>query len=425
MDDQTVAARPRVVIVGGGFGGLEAAKGLRGAAVDVTLLDRQNHHCFQPLLYQVATAALSPADVAWPIRGILGSQANMTILMADVTGVDTRERCVRAGDMEYPYDFLVLVTGATHSYFGHDEWGPVAPGLKRIEDATDIRRRLLLAFERAELSIVEEERQRLMTFVIVGGGPTGVEMAGAVHELARHALPLDFHHIDPRKARIILVEAGERILPSFPAHLSDYVRRTLEGMGVEVRTQARVIECDAEGVDLEDGRISAATIIWAAGVVASPAAEWIGAGSDRAGRVEVAPDLSVPGHPDIFVIGDTARVLQQDKPVPGIAPAAKQMGQYVARVIAGRVAGAPLEEPFRYRHEGDLATIGRRAAVVKLKRLELRGFLGWLFWGAVHVYFLIGTRNRVSVAFAWLWNYLTYQRSARLITQDRPAGPPR
>ncbi|MEW6254957.1 MAG: NAD(P)/FAD-dependent oxidoreductase [Pseudomonadota bacterium] len=406
--------RPHVVIVGAGFGGLEVAKGLRDAPVDVTLLDRQNHHCFQPLLYQVATAGLSPADVAWPIRAIVGSQPNTTVLMAEVTGIDLDRRTVVTAAETLPFDYLVLATGATHAYFGHDEWAPVAPGLKRIEDATEIRRRLLLAFERAEL--MPEARDRLMTFVIVGGGPTGMEMAGAVRELAHHALPLDFHHVDPRIARILLVEAGPRILPAFPEHLSAYAAATLRKMGVEVLTNSRVTQCDAEGVTLEHGRISAANVIWAAGVAASPAAEWLGAETDRAGRVKVLPDLSVPGHGDVFVIGDTAHVEDEGRTVPGIAPAAKQMGAHVARVIAARAAQAAPVPPFRYRHQGDLATIGRRAAIAKIGRLELRGFAGWVFWSLIHVYFLIGTRSRLAVAFSWFWSYLTYQRSARLIT---------
>ncbi len=414
-------ARPRVVIVGGGFGGIEAAKGLAGAPVEVTLLDRQNHHCFQPLLYQVATASLSPAEVAWPIRGILSEQTNATVLMAEVTGVDTERREVVASGTRVPYDYLVLASGASHAYFGHDEWAPFAPGLKRIEDATEIRRRVLLAFERAELSRDEEERRRLLTFVVVGGGPTGVEMAGAISELARHALPLDFRRFDPRDARIILVEAGPRVLPVFPEHLSEYTRKSLERIGVEVRTGTMVTGCDAEGVSLAEGRIEASTIIWAAGVVASDAGAWVGAAMDRAKRVEVGPDLSIAGHPDIFAVGDTALAKQEDgRPVPGIAPAAKQMGHYVAGVIAARVSGAPAPAPFRYRHQGDLATIGRKAAVVKLKHLELTGFLGWAFWGLVHVYFLISPRNRFAVAFNWLWDYVTFQRGARLITQRKP-----
>jgi len=415
--------RPKVVIVGGGFGGLEAARTLRRANVDITVLDRQNHHCFQPLLYQVATAALSPADVAWPIRHILSSQQNATVLMADVAGIDTQRKYVHtdAGDM--PYDYLVLATGAMHSYFGHDEWAGVAPGLKRIEDATRIRRSILIAFEQAEIMADPDEQRRLLTFVIVGGGATGVEMAGAIAEIARQTLATDFRRIDPRSAHIVLIEAGPRLLPAFLPAQSDYVRDTLTRAGVTVMTDTMVTKCDARGVDLNSGRLDASTIIWAAGVVASPAAKWLAAEADRAGRVKVAPDLSVPGHSDIFVIGDTAAVTSNGLPVPGIAPAAKQMGQYVGKLIAARVTGRAFTKPFRYMHLGDLATIGRHAAVVKFGVLRLKGFIGWLFWSVAHIYFLIGLRNRFIVAFSWLWSYLTFQRGARLILA-RPAEAP-
>jgi NADH:quinone reductase (non-electrogenic) len=411
--------RAKVVVIGAGFGGLTAAKALRRAPVDVTVIDRQNHHCFQPLLYQVATAALSPADVAWPIRHILRKQENATVLMAEVRGIDTAKRLVQADSITVPYDYLLLATGATHSYFGHDEWAEAAPGLKRIEDATRIRRRILIAFERAEIATDAAERARLLTFAIVGGGATGVEMAGAIAEVARQSLAMDFRHIDPKSARIVLIEAGLRIMPTLPEKLSDYVRRTLAKKGVEVMTSTRVTSCDMSGVTLEHGRLDAGTIVWAAGVVASPAASWLDAERDRAGRVKVAPDLSVPGHPEIFVIGDTATVADQTG-IPGTAPAAKQMGAYVASVIAARVGSQPAPPPFRYHHLGDLATIGRHAAVVKLGRLELTGFLGWLFWSVVHIYFLIGVRDRFIVAFTWLWDYLTFQRGARLITQVPP-----
>jgi NADH dehydrogenase len=413
--------RPRIVIAGAGFGGLEAAKALRGAAADVTVIDRQNHHCFQPLLYQVATAALSPADVAWPIRRILRKQENATVLMAEVRGVDTGKRVVHTDSIDVPYDFLLLATGATHSYFGHDEWAEVAPGLKSIEDATRIRRRILIAFERAELTADEAERRRLLTFVIVGAGATGVEMAGAIAEVARQTLAMDFRRIDPKTSRIVLIEAGPRVMPDMPANLSDYVQKTLAQKGVEVMTSTRVIGCDARGVDLAGGRIDAATIIWAAGVVASPAARWLEAEHDRAGRVKVGPDLSVNGHPQVFAIGDTAAAIDRaGQAIPGVAPAAKQMGHYVGRLIAARIAGAPAPEPFRYRHQGDLATIGRRAAVAKLGALELRGLLGWLFWCVIHVFFLIEIRDRLMVAFIWLWDYATFHRGARLITQAPP-----
>jgi NADH:ubiquinone reductase (H+-translocating) len=413
--------RRRIVIVGAGFGGLEAAKALRAAAADVIVIDQQNHHCFQPLLYQVATAALSPADVAWPIRRILRKQRNATVLMAEVRGIDTAKKLVQTDSISVPYDFLVLATGATHSYFGHDEWAEVAPGLKRIEDATRIRRRILIAFERAELTSDEAERRRLLTFVIVGAGATGVEMAGAITEVARQTLAMDFRRIDPKASRIVLIEAGPRVMPALPANLSDYVRDMLVQKGVEVMTKTRVTRCDARGVDLEQGRIDASTIIWAAGVVASPAAHWLAAEHDRAGRVKVGADLSVSGHPEIFAIGDTAAAIDPaGQAIPGIAPAAKQMGRYVGQLIAGRIAGAAAPAPFRYRHQGDLAAIGRRAAVVKLGWLELKGFLAWLFWCVIHIFFLIEIKDRFIVAFTWLWDYVTFQRGARLITRVPP-----
>jgi len=415
--------RPKVLIVGAGFGGLEAAKALNRVAVDVIVIDRQNHHCFQPLLYQVATAALSPAEIAWPIRHILRQQRNATVLMAEVNGIDLAGRLVQTGAGPISYDYLVIATGATHSHFGHDDWADFAPGLKRIEDATRIRRSILLAFEHAELAHDDAERQRLLTFVIVGGGATGVEMAGAIAEIARQTLAKDFRRIDPRSSRIILLEAGPRVLPTLPEDLSAYAERTLTRMGVDVRTSTRVINCDRRGVDLDRGRIDASTIIWAAGVVASPAARWLGAEHDRAGRVLVRPDLSLPDHPEVFVIGDAAGVHDQTGAmVPGVAPAAKQMGRYVGRVIAARVDDTPSPPPFRYRSLGDLATIGRRAAVVNFGYLRLKGFVGWLFWSLVHIYFLIGVKNRFIVAFTWLWDYLTFHRGARLITEVPPPG---
>ncbi|HUZ32103.1 MAG TPA: NAD(P)/FAD-dependent oxidoreductase [Xanthobacteraceae bacterium] len=411
--------QPQVVIVGAGFGGLQAAKALAKAPVDIALIDTYNHHCFQPLLYQVATAALSPADVAWPIRAIMRAQKNVRVIMARVTGIDVQARRVHTSEIDLPYDYLVLATGSTHSYFGHDDWAPFAPGLKHIADATEIRRRFLLAFERAEVVEDEAERARLLTFVIVGGGATGVEMAGAIAEVARRTLRHDFRRIDPRKSRIILLEAGPRLLPSFPEHLSDYATRSLQKMGVEVELNRTVTGCDAQGVSLGgDGgdRIEAATLVWAAGVVASPAALWIGAEHDRAGRVTVNADLSVSGRPEIFAVGDTASIYDPDgKPVPGIAPAAKQMGSYAGKLIAARVLGQTAPAPFAYRHLGELATIGRKSAVVKLGFFQLTGFLGWLFWSAIHIYFLIGLRNRFVVAINWLWSYMTFQRGARLI----------
>ena len=410
------AGRTRVVILGAGFGGLAAAKGLARVDADVTVIDQYNYHLFQPLLYQVATAALSPANVAAPIRGILRNQANVTVLLARVVGLDPNARLIDVGEHTVPYDQLIVATGARHSYFGHDDWEPVAPGLKTIDDAVALRRRILLAFERAEDSSDAAERARCLTFVIIGGGPTGVELAGAVAELAKAALARDFRRIDPTTARIVLVEAGERVLPSFPRKLSVVAARSLERLGVELRLGRPVTQCDAEGATLGDERIGSRTMIWAAGVTASPAAEWLRAERDRAGRVLVGPDLTLPEHPEVFVIGDTAHVEGPSGPLPGLAPVAKQQGAYVARVIAARVAGASLPGPFRYRNYGNLATIGRRHAVADFGWLHLSGRLAWLLWGIVHVYFMIGFRRRLLVALEWLWSYLTYQRGARLIT---------
>ncbi len=416
--------RPQVVIVGAGFAGLAASKALAKVDVDVALVDAYNHHCFQPLLYEVATAALSPADVAWPIRAIVREQKNVRVIMAQVTAIDLAARRVHTTEIELPYDYLLLATGATYSYFGHDDWAPFAPGLKHIADATEIRRRFLLAFERAELVEDAAERARLLTFVIVGGGATGVEMAGAFAEVARRTLRHDFRRIDPQNSRIVLIEAGPRLLPSFPENLSDYAARSLRGMGVTIELGRMVTGCDAQGVSLADGRIEAATVVWAAGVVASPAATWIGAAHDRAGRIKVAADLTIPGHPEIFAAGDTAIVFNRaGNPVPGIAPAAKQMGAYVGEVIAARVAGRAAPPPFDYHHVGDLATIGRKSAVVTFGRLQLTGFVGWLFWSAVHIYFLIGLRRRFVVALNWMWSYVTFQRGARLIG-IAPRSPP-
>jgi len=408
---------PRVVIVGAGFGGLDCAKALAKANVEITVIDRQNHHCFQPLLYEVATAALSPAEIAWPIRSLLRDQKNARVALASVTSVDTVAQIVRAGEMSFPYDFLVLATGATHSYFGHDAWEPFAPGLKRIEDATRIRARILLAFERAELTEDSVVRAGLLTFVVIGGGPTGVEMAGAIAEIARDTLRNDFRRIDPRQARIVLLEAADRILLSFPAPLARYAERVLRTKGVEVITSNQVTDCDAGGVTTSKQRIEAATMVWAAGVVASPVAAWLGVAHDKSGRVHVNRDLTAGDLPNVFVVGDAATISDRTgRAVPGVAPAAKQMGRYAGSAIARRVRHQAPTHGFRYRHYGELATIGRRAAIVNLAFLRLKGFTGWIFWSVAHIYFLIGARNRVVVAFNWFWRYLTFQRGARLIS---------
>jgi len=412
----TGSSRPHVVIIGAGFGGLSAAMQLAHVAADVTVIDHRNHHLFQPLLYQVATAALSPADIAAPIRGILSRQANTEVTLGTVTGIDTAGRAVLIGARRIPYDQLVIATGARESYFGHDEWAAVTSGLKSIEDATTMRRRILVAFERAEDCADESERRRLLIFVIIGGGPTGVELAGALAELAKAALARDFRHIDPTTARIVLVEGGPRLLPSFPPNLSEQAARALIRLGVEVRLGSMVTSCDRDGVAIGNERIDSRTVIWAAGVAASPAAAWLGIEPGRGGRVPVGPDLTLPGHPEIFVIGDTAQVEGTNGPLPGVAPVAKQQGVYAARVIAARLAGKPPPGPFRYRDFGNLATIGRREAVVDFGWLRLTGRLAWLAWGAAHIYFLIGYRNRMAVAIDWLWSYVTYQRGARLIT---------
>ncbi len=428
--------RPQVVIVGAGFGGLSTALGLARAPVDVTVIDRRNYHLFQPLLYQVATAGLAPSQIATPIRSILRRQRNARVLMGRVVGVDPLAKLVKLGNRTIPYDRLVLATGARHAYFGHDEWEPFAPGLKKIDDATDIRRRILSAFERAETTEDEVERRRLLTFVIVGGGPTGVEMAGAIAELARRALVRDFHAIDPASAGVLLVEAGPRVLPSFPDSLSAKAEVALVRAGVEVRTRVAVTHCDAIGVTLveslaqgtksaaefaespvTDTHLPAATVIWAAGVMASSAAKWLGIDADRAGRVVVDERLRVAAHPEIYVIGDTAQVAGSDgKPLPGIAPVAKQQGEFVARSIRAEYTKRRDPGPFRYRHAGSLATIGRKAAVADFGWLRVSGLFAWLLWSFVHILFLIGFRNRLIVMMDWIWSYLTYQRGARLIT---------
>ena len=410
--------RHHVVVVGAGFGGLEAVHRLAGAPVRITVVDQRNHHLFQPLLYQVATASLAPSEIAWPIRYLLRSRPEVTTLLATAVGVDARARRVLLEDgSSVSYDTLVLATGARHAYFGHDDWEPFAPGLKTLEDATTIRRRILLAFEKAERESNAERQAVLLTFVVIGAGPTGVELAGTIVELARDTLQRDFRHIDTRQARVVLIEAGPRVLAGFAEDLSAYAQRSLEALGVEVELGRPVSECTAEGVVYGGKRLPAGTVIWAAGVQASPAAEWLGAPADRAGRLIVEPDLTVPGHPEIFAIGDTVSIASPDgNPVPGIAPAAKQQGGHVARTIRSRLRGEA-SPAFRYKHDGSLATIGKRLAVIDFGWIRLRGALAWWIWGLAHIFFLIGVRNRLSVALNWLWIYTRDQRSARLITQ--------
>jgi NADH dehydrogenase len=415
----TAPSKPhRVVIVGAGFGGLETAFQLAGAPVEITVVDRRNHHLFQPLLYQVATASLATSEIAWPIRHLLRDRRDVTTLFATVSGVDAAAKQVQFDDGDtVAYDTLVLATGARHAYFGHDEWEPFAPGLKTLEDATTLRRRILVAFERAERESDPERRAALLTFVIIGAGPTGVELAGTIAELARQTLPPDFRNIDTRKARVVLIEAGPRVLAGFADNLSAYAQASLERIDVEVKLGQAVTECSVDGVVYGGNRLDAKTIIWAAGVRASPAAEWLDAPADRAGRLEVEPDLTVPGHPDIFAIGDTVTIAAWNgQPVPGIAPAAKQQGRYVAAAIKTRLSGGT-SAPFHYQHSGSLAQIGKRLAVIDFGRIKLRGTIAWWIWGIAHIYFLIGLRHRLSVALSWLWIYTRDQRAARLITQ--------
>jgi len=406
-----------VVIIGAGFGGLAAARRLAKTPVRVTVIDKRNYHLFQPLLYQVATAALSPAEIAAPIRGVLAKQKNAEIVLGKVLGVDIERRRVKLSNRELSYDSLIVATGARHSYFGRDDWEPFAPGLKKIEDATALRHRVLLAFERAEATEDEETRRALLTFVVIGAGPTGVELSGAIAELAHSALAKDFRRIDPRSARILLVEAGPRVLASFPLSLSDAAAKDLAKLGVEVRLGAPVTNCDADGVVVGEERIAARTIAWAAGVEASSAAKWLGAAHDRVGRVVVTPYLTLPDNPEIFIIGDTAAIIDsKGAPVPGIAPAAKQGGSYAADVITARLKGRSPVGPFVYRHMGSMATVGRGSAVADLGWVKLQGGIAWWVWGVVHLLFLMNFRSKVAVAIDWFWSYLTFQRGARLIT---------
>jgi len=416
---------PRVVIIGGGFGGLSCASALRKARLSITLIDRGNFHLFQPLLYQVATAALSPGDIAAPIRPLFRDAFNARVLLGTVTGIDVGKRCVQIGDKRVDYDYLVVATGATHSYFGKDQWQPYAPGLKRVEDATEIRRRLLTAFERAEATEDVNEREALLTFLVVGGGPTGVELAGAIAELARFGMEKEFRRFDPASARVILVQSGPRILPSFPESLSTVAHRSLTRLGVEVLLDSRVDGIDAEGVSVGGKRIAARTVLWAAGVMASKAAQWLGVPADNAGRVKVDQHLNPEGQSSVWVIGDTAASnAWAGKPVPGLAPAAKQGGQYVAAVIRAQVEVRTPPAPFAYRHRGSLATIGRKSAVADFGWIKIWGAPAWWLWGLIHVGFLVGLRNRMATMMNWFWAYLTFGGGIRLITgvESIPAG---
>jgi NADH:quinone reductase (non-electrogenic) len=412
-------SKHRLVVVGGGFGGLEAVHNLRNVDIDITIIDQRNHHLFQPLLYQVATSTLATSEIAWPIRHLVRKYKNVKTLLGTVESVDTTARTVSTADGEtIPYDTLVLATGARHAYFGHDDWEPYAPGLKTLEDATMVRRRILTAFEKAEREPDPAKRTEYLTLVIIGGGPTGVEIAGTIADLARDTLKGDFRVIDPAQARVVLIEGGPRLLPAFGEDLSAYAKRALEKLGVTVHLGHPVTECHADGVEFGGQSLRAKTIIWAAGVQASPAAKWLNAPSDRAGRVVVNPDLTAPDHAEIFVIGDTATVPNGGKgTVPGIAPAAKQQGKHIANTIKARLSGDQTPRPFVYRHAGDLATIGKRAAVTDFGWIKLKGYLAWWLWGLAHIYFLIGVRNRLAVALSWLWISVSGVRSARLITQ--------
>jgi NADH dehydrogenase len=418
MEADMAEPKHRIVIIGGGFGGIAAAQALARADVDVLLIDRRNHHLFQPLLYQVATASLSPSEIAWPIRHILRKQRNVRVIMATVTGIDVAKRQVLIEDgAPEPYDSLIVATGAQHAYFGNDQWEEFAPGLKTLEDATAIRRKLLLAFEAAEREFDPRKRRALLTFAIIGAGPTGVEMAGAISELGRASLAGQFQTIAPEDLRVVLIEGADRVLLNFKQELSAYALKSLEDLGVEVELGQMVKAIDEDGVSFGEKRLATKTVIWAAGVAASPAAKWLGAEADRSGRVKVSPDLSVPGHPEIFVVGDTASITRPDgKPVPGVAPAAKQAGAHAARAVLRQIAGDNTRKPFAYDHAGDLATIGKQAAVIDFGWLTLKGWFAWWVWGIAHIYFLVDVKNRIFVAMSWLWIYLTGQRSARLIT---------
>jgi NADH:ubiquinone reductase (H+-translocating) len=420
---------PRVVIVGGGFGGLGAAKALRRAPADVTLIDRNNHHLFQPLLYQVATSALTPGQIGSPIRGILRGQRNTTVLMGEVTAVNTEQRYVVASSADragvpVAYDYLVLATGVRHSYFGHDEFEPFAPGLKSLGDAVAIRNRILQAFEQAEAEEDPGRHRDLLTFVLVGAGPTGVEMAGALAVLVKTTLRSEFRRIDPLSARIVLVDMASRVLGSFDESLSTAAKRRLERLGVEVRLGQAVDHIDEDGITVAGDRIASKTVIWTAGVAPSPAGKWLGVETDRAGRVKVQSDLTVPGHPEVFVVGDTASLQQDGKPLPGVAQVAMQQGRYAGRLIHKRISGTPTSRPFRYFDKGNMAVVGKGFAVLQSGRIRVSGFLAWLAWAAVHLEFLAQSSLRVSVFVQWVWTYLTGQRGSRLIVNYRASTGP-
>lgn len=410
-----------VAVIGAGFAGLQAVKALDGSGARITLIDRKNHHLFQPLLYQVATTILSPSEIAWPIRRLMRNRPEVRTVMATVKGIEGGKVLVEGGE-PIPYDTLVIATGSVPAYFGHDDWPAVAPGLKTLEDATQIRRRILLAFEQAEVEPDPARRRALMTFAVIGGGPTGVELVGVIAELAHRTLRKEFRRIDPDETRVVLIEAGPRVLGAFPESLSAYAQAALTRMGVDLRLGQPVTALTQGGVQIGQELIPSATVVWAAGVAASPAAKWLGVAADRGGRIAVEPDLSVVGRPELFVIGDLAAVpWAEGALVPQLAPAAKQQGAYVGRVIRARLAGQAPPPPFRYRHAGNLATIGRRSAVVHYGKVKLTGALAWWIWGFAHILFLIGTRNRVVVAWSWLWTYLRGQNAARLIV-DPPDG---
>jgi NADH dehydrogenase len=420
----SMTGKPKIVVVGGGFGGLAAVGELKGVDAEITLIDRRNHHLFQPLLYQVATTALGPSEIAWPIRQLVHKRSEVTTLLGSVSGVDTvAQKLSLADGTTVPFDYLILATGAQHGYFGHDDWEPFAPGLKTLEDATAMRRRLLRAFEKAELETDPDKRRALLTFAIIGGGATGVELAGAIIELARITLRDDFRRINPKDARVVLIEAGPRVLANFAPKMSAYADKALRELGVDVELGKAVTAVDAGGVVYGGARLDAGTVIWAAGVQSSPAAQWLGVAADRAGRVQVETDLSIPGHPNIFASGDTVISLTPGgRPVPGIGDAAKQGGRHAARGIKARLGGSTAAMPFHYKHLGDIATIGRSRALIDFGWIQLTGWIGWWAWGLAHIYFLIGLKNRIFIALNWLWIYLSGYRSARLITQDMPTA---